>query len=135
MFCGGGDGGQKAGRAQRAAAEIGEVAGTSVKLSERRGRLFDQIAPLFNKPPIWCKESPLPASDEQSIGVGEISGAMEQLSRVAQQDAASSEQLAATAEGMSARARQLRQVMVFFRLPGVQAAIARPLPRWYQNHE
>jgi methyl-accepting chemotaxis protein len=56
------------------------------------------------------------ASQEQSIGVGQINGAMGQLNQATQQNASASEELAATAEEMGSQAEQLQQLMEFFRL-------------------
>jgi methyl-accepting chemotaxis protein len=65
------------------------------------------------------------ASDEQSSGIGQINGAMTQLSQTTQQNASASEELAATSEEMSSQAEKLQQLMAFFRLDGGATATAR----------
>jgi methyl-accepting chemotaxis protein len=100
-------------RSQVAAQEIGTVAGSSVELAERAGRLLDQMVPNIKKTSDLVQEITA-ASEEQSSGVGQINSAVGQLSQTTQQNASSSEELAATAEEMSSQAEQLQQAMAFF---------------------
>ena len=104
-------------RSQIAAQEIGTVASSSVELAEKAGRLLDMIVPNIRKTSDLVQEITA-ASEEQSSGVGQINGAVMQLSQTTQQNASSSEELAATAEEMSSQAEQLQQSMSFFRLAG-----------------
>jgi methyl-accepting chemotaxis protein len=101
-------------RSQVASREIGEVAISSVELSERAGRLLDAMVPNIRKTSDLVQEITA-ASEEQSAGVNQINAAVGLLSNTTQQNAASSEQLAATAEEMSSQAQQLQQTMAFFR--------------------
>lgn len=105
-------------RSQVAAQEIGEVAGSSVDLAERAGKLLTEIVPSIQKTSDLVQEIAA-ASNEQSTGVGQINGAMEQLNQITQQNASASEELAATSEEMSAQAEQLQQVMEFFRMADI----------------
>jgi len=102
-------------RSQVAAQEISDVAGSSVDLAERAGRLLEQMVPNIRKTSDLVQEITA-ASEEQSSGVGQINAAVSQLSQTTQQNASSSEELAATAEEMSAQAEQLQQAMSFFKL-------------------
>lgn len=108
-------------RSQVAAQEIGEVAGSSVDLAERAGKLLTEIVPSIQKTSDLVQEIAA-ASSEQSTGVAQINGAMEQLNQITQQNASASEELAATSEEMSAQAEQLQQAMEFFKVTetGVQ---------------
>jgi methyl-accepting chemotaxis protein len=99
----------------RKLAEIGEVAGNSVALAERAGRLLAEIVPNIRKTSDLVQEITA-ASTEQSSGVGQINSAVGQLSQTTQQNASSSEELAATSEEMSGQAEQLQQTMMFFKL-------------------
>ena len=101
-------------RSQVASREIGEVAISSVELSERAGQLLDEMVPNIRKTSDLVQEITA-ASEEQSAGVNQINSAVALLSTTTQQNAASSEQLAATAEEMSSQAQQLQQTMAFFR--------------------
>jgi methyl-accepting chemotaxis protein len=112
-------------RSQVAAQEIGTVAGSSVELAERAGRLLDQIVPNIRKTSDLVQEITA-ASEEQSSGVSQINAAVSQLSTTTQQNASSSEELAATAEEMSSQAEQLQQTMAFFKLGHRGAAAAVP---------
>ncbi|MET0351860.1 MAG: methyl-accepting chemotaxis protein [Rhizobacter sp.] len=113
-------------RSQVAAQEIGTVAGSSVELAERAGRLLDQIVPNIRKTSDLVQEITA-ASEEQTSGVGQINAAVGQLSQTTQQNASSSEELAATSEEMSSQAEQLQQTMAFFKLG--HAAAPQPVAR------
>jgi methyl-accepting chemotaxis protein len=102
-------------RSQVAAQEIGEVAGNSVELAEKAGRLLAEIVPNIRKTSDLVQEITA-ASTEQSSGVGQINSAVSQLNTTTQQNASSSEELAATSEEMSSQAEQLQQTMGFFKL-------------------
>jgi methyl-accepting chemotaxis protein len=102
-------------RSQIAAQEIGAVAGSSVEMAERAGRLLDQMVPNIKKTSDLVREITA-ASQEQASGVGQINAAVGQLSQTTQQNASSSEELAATAEEMSGQAEQLQQTMRFFQV-------------------
>jgi len=111
-------------RSQVASQEIGELSTSSVELAERAGRLLDEMVPSITRTSDLVQEITA-ASREQASGVGQINGAMTQLSQVTQQNAAASEELAATAEEMSSQAEQLQQAMAFFTLE--QHAAGRPV--------
>ena len=100
-----------------AAQEIGEVAGSSVDLAEKAGKLLDEIVPSIKKTSDLVQEITA-ASEEQSSGAGQINSAISQLSQTTQQNASSSEELAATAEEMSSQVEQLQQTMAFFQIDG-----------------
>jgi aerotaxis receptor len=102
-------------RSQIAAQEIGQVAGSSVDLAERAGRLLDEMVPNIKRTSDLVQEITA-ASEEQSSGVGQINGAISQLNRTTQQNAAGSEELAATSEEMNNQAEQLEQTVLFFKL-------------------
>jgi hypothetical protein len=56
------------------------------------------------------------ASNEQSVGVGQVAEAVSQMDQVAQQNAALVEESAAAAESLKAQARQLVQAVAVFKL-------------------
>ena len=109
--------GKLAERSQVAAHEISELASGSVHTAERAGALLEEIVPSITRTSDLVQEIAA-ASSEQSSGVHQIDTAMNQISKITQQNASSSEELAATAEQMSAQAAQLQQVMAFFTTNG-----------------
>ena len=115
-------------RSQIAAQEIGTVAGSSVELAQRAGKLLDEMVPNIKKTSDLVQEITA-ASEEQSTGVGQINSAITQLSMATQQNASSSEELAATAEELSGQAEQLQQTMSFFRLGRESAAPRRQVAK------
>ncbi|MDP1593226.1 MAG: methyl-accepting chemotaxis protein [Gallionella sp.] len=113
-------------RSQVAAREISEVAGSSVELAERAGKLLNEMVPSINKTSDLVQEISA-ASDEQSTGISQISGAVNQLSQTTQQNASASEELAATSEEMSGQAEKLQQLMAFFSVDSNEMPAARQL--------
>jgi methyl-accepting chemotaxis protein len=114
-------------RSQVAAQEISSVAGSSVELAQRAGKLLDEMVPNIKKTSDLVQEITA-ASEEQSTGVSQINSAIGQLSMATQQNASSSEELAATAEELSGQAEQLQQTMSFFVLARDAGAGARSKP-------
>lgn len=108
-------------RSQVAAQEIGGLAGGSVAMAERAGKLLDDMVPNIRKTSDLVQEITA-ASEEQSSGVGQINSAMNQLNQATQQNASAAEELAATAEEMSSQAEQLQELMSFFKLTGTSDA-------------
>jgi methyl-accepting chemotaxis protein len=102
-------------RSQVAAQEIGEVAASSVGMAEQAGTLLSQIVPAIRKTSELVQEISA-ASEEQSLGIGQINSAMAHLSESTQSNAASSEELAATAEELSGQAATLQDTMEFFKV-------------------
>jgi methyl-accepting chemotaxis protein len=100
-------------RSQLAAQEIGGLAGKSVSVAERSGRLLSDLVPSIKK---------TAASTEQSSGVTQINQAMAQVDTVTQRNASSAEELSSTAEELAAQSEQLQQLMTFFRVAGERFA-------------
>ncbi len=106
-------------RSQVAAQEIGNLASGSVRTAEQAGQLIDEIVPGIGRTSDLVQEIAA-ASQEQSLGVGQINNAMNQMNQITQQNASSSEQLAATAEEMTSQADQLKELIGFFKLGHTQ---------------
>jgi len=102
-------------RSQVAAQEIGDRAGSSVKIAEKAGTLLEEMVPNITKTADLVQEITA-ASEEQAAGAGQITTAMTQLDQVTQQSAAGSEQLAATATQLQSQAEYLQELMAFFTL-------------------
>ena len=115
-------------RSQIAAREISEVASSSVGLSERAGKLLDEIVPSIRKTAELVQEITA-ASKEQAGGAAQINTAMAQLNQATQQNASSSEELSATAEELSSQAEQLQQLMSFFKVGEERAAAQKSEPQ------
>jgi len=102
-------------RSQLAAKEISELSGDSVQVAAKAGSLLEQMLPDIAETAQLVQEISA-ASAEQSSGVDQINGAMQQLDKVNQQNASGSEQLAATAEEMQAQSETLESVVGFFKV-------------------
>jgi methyl-accepting chemotaxis protein len=102
-------------RSQVAASEIGELTSASVKVAEEAGGLLEKMVPDIARTAELVQEITA-ASEEQAGGVGQITGAMQQLDQVTQQNAAASEELAATSQEMLTQSQSLLKIISFFRL-------------------
>jgi len=107
-------------RSQKAAGDIGELAGSSVDVAEKAGALLEEMVPSINKTADLVQEISA-ASEEQASGAGQITSAMSQLDKVTQQTASASEELAATAEEMRGQAEHLQSLIAFFKIDGVSS--------------
>jgi methyl-accepting chemotaxis protein len=101
-------------RSQKAAAEINQLAASSLGISDMAGALIGQIVPDIQKTAELVQEI-ASSSKEQSAGVSQISGAFLQLDKVIQQNAAASEELAGMSSELSAQAARLTQSIGFFK--------------------
>jgi methyl-accepting chemotaxis protein len=116
-------------RAQRAASEIGALAGSSVGIAERSGQLIARMVTSIGKTAELVQEVAA-ASEQQSAGVTQINKAMASVDQVTQRSASAAEELSSTAEEMSSQAESLQQLMAFFTLRDGQGSGApRPAPR------
>jgi methyl-accepting chemotaxis protein len=101
-------------RSQRAAGEINELSGTTVKVSEKAGEMLDKLVPDIQKTAELVQEITA-ASQEQDTGAEQINKALQQLERVIQQNASASEEMASTTEELTAQSDQLVSALGFFR--------------------
>ncbi|WP_310463627.1 methyl-accepting chemotaxis protein [Sphaerotilus sp.] len=102
-------------RSQIAAQEIGQLAGSSVKLAELAGAVLSRMVPRIARTSQLVQDIST-ASGEQAQSVQQITTAMNLLNNTTQQNAAASEQLSATAEELSGQALALTDMMTSFRL-------------------
>jgi methyl-accepting chemotaxis protein len=104
-------------RSQKAAKEIGTLAGASVDVADRSGKLIVDLVPAIQKTADLVQEVAA-ASAEQSAGVGQVSKAMAVVDQVTQRNASAAEELSSTAEEMASQAEALQQLVAFFRVAG-----------------
>ncbi|MDH5716457.1 MAG: methyl-accepting chemotaxis protein [Spirochaetia bacterium] len=102
-------------RSQVAAQEISSLAGDSVDVAEKAGKLLEVIVPNIQKTADLVQEITA-ASEQQNSGVSQINSAMGQLDKVTQQSASAAEELAATSEELSGQAEYLQQTVSFFNI-------------------
>jgi methyl-accepting chemotaxis protein len=123
-------------RSQKAAGEITELSGTSVRVAERAGELLAKILPDVQKTADLVQEITA-ASREQDTGATQINKALQQLDDVIQQNATAAEQLTGTSEELQSQAELLQTTMAFFNVAGgaraaapqARAAVRPPTPR------
>jgi methyl-accepting chemotaxis protein len=102
-------------RAQKAAKEIGALAGSSVDVAERSGRLLTDLVPAIRKTADLVQEVAA-ASSEQSAGVQQVSKAMATVDLVTQRNSAAAEELSSTAEELASQAESLQELGAIFRV-------------------
>lgn len=105
--------GKLANRTQNAAAEITELANSSVKVAESAGEKLTKLVPDIHKTADLIQEISA-ATNEQKGGIEQINQAILQLDSVTQQNAGASEEMASTAEELSAQAQQLQSTVDYF---------------------
>ncbi len=101
-------------RSQKAAGEINQLSGTTVKVSEKAGEMLDKLVPDIQKTAELVQEITA-ASKEQDTGAEQINKALQQLEKVIQQNASASEEMAATTEELTGQSDQLMSALGFFR--------------------
>ncbi|HTW65968.1 MAG TPA: MCP four helix bundle domain-containing protein [Bryobacteraceae bacterium] len=120
-------------RSQRAAGEINQLSGTTVKVSERAGEMLDKLVPDIQKTAELVQEITA-ASKEQDAGAEQINKALQQLEKVIQQNASAAEEMASTTEELTGQSDQLVSALGFFRTgdrgPGLapRPAATKPAP-------
>ena len=115
-------------RSGTAAAEISGLAGSSLEVSDRAGRLIGGIVPDIRQTAELVHEIAA-ASREQVTGATQINAALVQLDLVIQRNAASSEELSGTATELSGLSATLVEAIRFFRTEdgsGSGAALSLP---------
>jgi len=101
-------------RSQKAAGEINELSGTTVKVSERAGEMLQKLVPDIQRTAELIQEIAA-ASKEQDTGAEQINKALVQLEKVIQQNASASEEMASTTEQLTSQSEQLVSALGFFR--------------------
>jgi methyl-accepting chemotaxis protein len=101
-------------RSQKAAGEINQLSGTTVKVSEKAGEMLDKLVPDIQKTAELVQEITA-ASKEQDTGAEQINKALQQLEKVIQQNASAAEEMASTTEELTGQADQLIGSLGFFR--------------------
>ncbi len=101
-------------RSQKAAGEINQLSGTTVKVSERAGEMLEKLVPDIQKTAELVQEITA-ASKEQDTGSEQINKALQQLEKVIQQNASASEEMASTTEELTSQSDQLISALGFFR--------------------
>ena len=108
-------------RSQKAAGEINQLSGTTVKVSEKAGEMLDKLVPDIQKTAELVQEITA-ASKEQDTGAEQINKALQQLEKVIQQNASASEEMASTTEELTGQADQLMSALGFFHTGEDEAA-------------
>ncbi|GAK60875.1 chemotaxis sensory transducer [Candidatus Vecturithrix granuli] len=101
-------------RSQTAAAEITELASSSVIIAEKAGGMLQQLVPHIQQTAELVQEIAA-ATREQDTGTQQINQAILQLDQVTQQNSSTSEELAATSEELAGQAEMLQQTIAFFK--------------------
>ncbi len=116
-------------RSQKAAGEINQLSGTTVKVSEKAGEMLEKLVPDIQKTAELVQEITA-ASKEQDTGAEQINKALQQLEKVIQQNASASEEMASTTEELTGQSDQLVSALGFFRTGNdAPARIAKPAAR------
>jgi methyl-accepting chemotaxis protein len=111
-------------RSQKAAGEINQLSGDTLKVSEKSGEMLDKLVPDIQKTAELVQEISA-ASKEQDTGSSQINQALQQLEKVIQENASASEEMASTTEELTGQADQLVSALAFFHTGDEEQASAR----------
>jgi methyl-accepting chemotaxis protein len=101
-------------RSQKAAGEINQLSGSTLKVSVLSGEMLEKLVPNIQRTAELVQEISA-ASREQDAGGEQINKALQQLEKVIQQNASASEEMAATTEELTGQSEQLVSALAFFR--------------------
>jgi methyl-accepting chemotaxis protein len=101
-------------RSQKAAGEINQLSGATVKVSLKAGEMLEKLVPDIRKTAELVREITA-ASKEQDVGSEQINKALQQLERVIQQNASAAEEMSSTTQQLTGQADQLMSAIGFFR--------------------
>jgi len=119
-------------RSQRAAGEINQLSGTTLKVSKTSGEMLDKLVPDIQRTAELVQEISA-ASKEQDTGAEQINKALQQLEQVIQQNASAAEEMASTTEELTGQSDQLVSALSFFHTGGdgrqaaIRTAVAKPV--------
>jgi methyl-accepting chemotaxis protein len=100
-------------RSQKAAAEINQLSGTTLRVSEKSGEQLEKLVPDIQRTAELVQEISA-ASKEQDTGAEQINRALQQLEQVIQQNASAAEEMASTTEELTGQSEQLVSALAFF---------------------
>lgn len=101
-------------RSRLAADDIIRLSNEGVVVSVEAGRMLSEIVPEVERTARLVQEISA-ASIEQSSGAEQVNNAIQSLNLVTQQNAAASEQMASSAEELSMRAKQMNELVSYFK--------------------
>ncbi len=104
-------------QSQKAAGEITDLATKTVTLSKGSGEKLSKLVPDIERTAELVEEISA-ASNEQQVGVDQITSAIQQLDKIIQSNASSSEEMASTSEQLAAQAQQLKETIQYFKISG-----------------
>jgi len=108
-------------RSQKAAGEINQLSGSTLKVSVMSGEMLEKLVPNIQRTAELVQEISA-ASRDQDAGGEQINKALQQLEKVIQQNASASEEMAATTEELTGQSEQLVSALAFFRTTGESGA-------------
>ena len=100
-------------RSQQAAAEIGELSGRTVEVSERAGDKLQSLLPSIQRTSDLVQEISA-ATREQNVGADQINQAIRDLDAVIQQNASAATEAASVSHSLATQSDQLRKMISYF---------------------
>ncbi len=103
-----------------AASEIESLTKESVKATHESGKRLSEIAPEIEKTSRLIQEITA-ASIEQNLGAEQVNNALHQLNHITQMNASAAQEMSAGADELANQARQLEEMVTFFRIRNNEA--------------
>ncbi len=111
-------------RSQTAAAEISQLSDETVEVSGEAGRMLETLVPNIQRTADLVQEISS-ATREQNVGAEQINGAIRELDKVIQQNAAAADRSAATSQELADQSIELAEVISYFRVEEAAGASTR----------
>lgn len=121
-------------RSRAAAEEIGELTTSCLDISEKAGQSLTHLLPVIEHTAELVQDIHA-ASSEQSLGMQQITLAIQQLDRVIQKNATMSEEMSVTARDLSHQAEQFQRAVALFKIKGQDEEAASPFANIRQPNE
>jgi methyl-accepting chemotaxis protein len=110
-------------RSQQSANEIDVLSKSSVAVSEKSGKILEQIVPDIQKTSKLVQEISA-SSIEQNSGAEQVNNSIQELNKVIQNNAATAEEMAASSEELASQAALLQETISFFNLGVTRSKIS-----------
>ncbi len=102
-------------RSQSVVKEINDISVSSVDLAQKTGTAIEEIVESIKKTADFVRDISS-ATSQQDTGISQINNGLEQLNILTQQNASGAEQLSSTAQFLNNYARDLQEMVSFFKL-------------------
>ncbi len=107
---------------QKASVEIGDVIKESIEIGQTSSNLLLEIVPKIEETAILIQEISV-ASNEQELGANQINNAIQEFTKIIQENTMASEEILENSSAIAGQAENLRQTISFFKTDAIEIEI------------